>query len=86
MTHSGGFVAVGVGEGSMALSYPAWPCTALLAVPSQSRVPISTVPWPVFTRQLSFLQYQLCAEQPETPLTLLGRRGLALGEVEPGKD
>ena len=44
------------------------------------------VPWPMFARLLSFLKYQLCAERPETPLTLLGRWGLALGEVEPGKD
>ena len=41
--------------------------------------PIPTVPWPVFTRQLSFLKYQLCAEQPEPPLTLLGRWGWHLG-------
>lgn len=50
-----------------------------LSHPCRAAGAISTVPWPVFTRQLSFLKYQLCAEQPETPLTLLGRWGWHLG-------
>lgn len=61
------------------------PCLALCRSAghtlSQQLVPISTVPRPLFTRQLSFLKYQLHAGQPETPLPLLGRWGLALGRL-----
>lgn len=60
-------------------------CRSACHTLSEQLAPISTVPWPTFTKQLSFLKYQLCAEQPETP-HMLGRWGLALGEGEPGRD
>lgn len=52
--------------GGVASSYdelgPAWFCQAHAP---RAAGPISMVSWPRFTRQLSFLKKQGCAEQPE---------------------
>lgn len=72
---------LGVGVMARLLYYPAWPCADLLVTLLEQLVPISMVPQPLFTRQLAFLMYQLHAGQPETPLPLLGRWGLALGRL-----
>lgn len=56
------------------------PAQICLSHPFRASGPITTVPWPMFTRQLSFLKYQLCAEQPEAPRTLLGRWGWHWGD------
>lgn len=69
----------------MAPLLPSLACEDLL-VTLGAAGPISTVPWPLFTRQLFFPQVPTACRAAGNASHTAGQVGLALGAMEPGKD